>query len=128
MSLLINKFYSLPKELVNIILAYSDVIIYRHGKYMNRLLKTDVRLNLYNTVPKPRIYTVPNLYVITEIYFHYNNPSNANIGFARRYLYHISTKRLTVITQINTKISHRMITYYTIDYNNKWRKTVNYTM
>ena len=49
-----NKILSkLPVELVNMILEYSNIIVYRNGKYINRIDKSDVRYNLLKKIPRP---------------------------------------------------------------------------
>jgi hypothetical protein len=36
---LIEKFKNLPDELIHMIINYTDVVVYRHGKYINRIKK-----------------------------------------------------------------------------------------
>ena len=36
---LIENFRNLPDEIIHIIINYTDVIVYRYGKYINRLKK-----------------------------------------------------------------------------------------
>ena len=36
-------FSQLPIELINIIINYTDVVVYRNGKYLNRIQKNDKR-------------------------------------------------------------------------------------
>ena len=50
---LIDKFKFLPYELINIIINYSDKIVYRHGKYINRIDKRDKRYDLIKSITKP---------------------------------------------------------------------------
>ena len=46
-------FSKLAIELINHIINYTDVVVYRHGKYINRLKKDDYRLALLQKIPKP---------------------------------------------------------------------------
>ena len=39
-------FSQLPIELINIIINYTDVVVYRNGKYLNRIQKNDKRYGL----------------------------------------------------------------------------------
>ena len=50
-SLSIYKY--LPAVLINKIIHYTDVIVYRHGKYINRIDKNDKRYRILQTIPKP---------------------------------------------------------------------------
>jgi hypothetical protein len=50
-SLSIYKY--LPDVLIHKIIHYTDVIVYRHGKYMNKLNKNDERYRILQTIPKP---------------------------------------------------------------------------
>ena len=49
-----HKFTQLPSDVLHIILSYYGEIVYRHGKYMNRIAKNDPRFQLY----RPMIHTV----------------------------------------------------------------------
>lgn len=42
----------LPTDLVRSILGYDGTIKYRHGKYMNQLLRSDFRYDVVRTVPR----------------------------------------------------------------------------
>jgi hypothetical protein len=46
-------FSKLPDVLLQQIINYTDIIVYRHGKYINRLPKDDVRYILLSKIPKP---------------------------------------------------------------------------
>lgn len=50
-SLSIYKY--LPDVLIHKIIHYTNVIVYRHGKYMNKLNKNDERYRILQTIPKP---------------------------------------------------------------------------
>jgi hypothetical protein len=50
---LIKKFSYLPFDLINLILGYSNIIVYRNGKYINRIDKKDKRYNLLIKIPRP---------------------------------------------------------------------------
>jgi hypothetical protein len=45
-------FSKLPDELIHIIINYTDIVVYRHGKYLNRIPKDDKR---YNIIQKRRL-------------------------------------------------------------------------
>lgn len=48
-----NKMSLLPVEIINKILNYTDVIVFRNGKYIDRLKKTDKRYKLLKDIIKP---------------------------------------------------------------------------
>ena len=53
MTNLIVKFKNLPDVLIHKILEYSDIIIFRYGKYMTRINKYDIRYEKLNKIYKP---------------------------------------------------------------------------
>lgn len=123
---LINKFKYLPDELIHIIINYTDVIVYRHGKYINRLNKDDKRYNLINSVPRPiKIGSYKVLLRLTDIDYK---------G------YFLSYDMSDKLTKVNIRFFSREIDgfdkYYEIksnftylfDANNNWRKIIQYIM
>jgi hypothetical protein len=50
---LIDKFKNLPDELIHNIVNYTDVVVYRRGKYINRLRKQDKRYKMLMNIPLP---------------------------------------------------------------------------
>lgn len=50
---IIEKFKYLPDELINQIINYTDVVVYRHGKYINRINRRDNRYKLLERMPRP---------------------------------------------------------------------------
>ena len=50
---LIEKFKHLPDEIIHQIINYTDVVVYRNGKYINRINMKDKRYKLLETVPRP---------------------------------------------------------------------------
>jgi hypothetical protein len=50
---MIKNFKFLPNELINEIISYDNIIVYRNGKYIDRIKKTDVRYNVIKKIPKP---------------------------------------------------------------------------
>ena len=43
----------LPDEIIQHIINYTDVIVYRHGKYIDRINKSDVRYKLLQSIKLP---------------------------------------------------------------------------
>ena len=50
---LLDKFKYLPDELIQKIINYTDIVSYRHGKYINRINKNDKRYNLLKKITRP---------------------------------------------------------------------------
>ena len=50
---LLNVYKYLPETIIHKIINYTDVIVYRHGKYINRLNKTHEKYRIIKTIPKP---------------------------------------------------------------------------
>lgn len=50
---LINQFQYLPNDIIQLIVNYTDIIVFRNGKYINRLNKKDERYKLFNKINRP---------------------------------------------------------------------------
>jgi hypothetical protein len=123
---LIEQFKYLPSELINIILNYTNIIVYRNGKYINRIKKNFDRDNLLKTIHRP-IY-IGRYGILLRL-------MNCNmIGYFVEY--NIQKN----ITKLNIQFFHRVIygyekyfdiksnETYIFDMNNKWSKIINYLM
>jgi hypothetical protein len=121
---LLDKFSTLPDELISTIINYTDVIVYRHGKYINRLNKHDNRYYLINKISIP---------ILTDRYKVLLRLEDMNCkGYFLNY--DTSSPRLTV----NIKFFYiekdgfdkyydiKRNTTYLFDSTNKWRKIVDY--
>lgn len=118
---LIEKFKELPDELIHIIINYTDVIVYRHGKYINRIKKNDYRYNLLSRVPRP-IYIGIHRVKIRLM-------SSNLIGYFIEY-------NIQKLSEMNVRFFHREIDgfdkyfdiksneTYIFDMNNKWSKII----
>lgn len=123
---LIEKFKYLPDELIHIIINYTDVLVYRKGKYINRINKHDKRYNLVNRIPRP--IKIGLYKVLLRL---------ADIDYKGYFItYDMSDK----LTKVNIRFFSREIDgfdkYYEIksnftylfDANNKWTKIIHYLM
>lgn len=93
---LISKFKELPDVLINKILDYTDIVIFRYGKYMNRINKNDWRYHLMMKIPKPikvgqnkvllklLNYRYSEYYGYLIYYIFYNNFTIIEVKFAIR--------------------------------------------
>jgi hypothetical protein len=52
-NVLLSIYKYLPTVLIHKIIHYTDVIVYRHGKYINRIDKNDERYRVLQPIPKP---------------------------------------------------------------------------
>jgi hypothetical protein len=50
---LLKKFSELPDVLINKILDYTNIVIFRHGKYIDRINKNDIRYIKISNIPRP---------------------------------------------------------------------------
>ena len=123
---LIEKFKNLPDEIIHIIVNYTDVVVYRHGKYINRFTKNDNRYTLLNKIPRPIF--IGRRKVLLRL-------TNCNlIGYFIEYDIHDN------ISKMNIRFFHREIDgfdkyfdirtndTYIFDANNKWSKQIHYVM
>lgn len=115
----IKPFFSkLPKEIINFILEYSDVVVYRNGVYINRINKGDNRYNIIRAIRMPIIgYSMTNLQL-------FNISSNLFIYLS--YYYGENNKTTIVYNFINSKTNKK--TSYNVSNDGKIWKTVNYNM
>lgn len=119
---IIEKFKNLPDIIIHIIINYTDVVVYRHGKYINRIKKNDCRYNLLRNVSMP-IY-------ICQYRVKIRLTSCNLIGCFIEY----NTKKTH--TEMNVRFFHREIdgfyiksnNTYIFDVNNKWSKIIHYLM
>lgn len=123
---LLDKFSYLPNELVHIIINYTDVIVYRHGKFLNRLNKSDNKYHLVNSIPRP---------IFTERYKILIRLEDTNYkGYFLNY--DTSNNLLTLNVKFVYREKDGFDKYYNIksnttylfDTNNKWRKIVDYLL
>lgn len=125
---LIDKFKTLPDELIHNIVNYTDVIVYRHGKYINRLHYNDERYKILMSIPKP-IKQTHNNYLLklgTR-----NNRNNIKYYL----LYSINLDIILDVHVFEQDIDGfdkytitKSCTRYIFDSNSKWHKIINYTM
>ena len=121
-------FSKLPIELINIIINYTDIVVYRHGKYLNRIKKDDERYRIIETINKP--ISVGNFTKIFKFTFHN--------GFEKKYILmeqkydqntnkHYLTQKIIIKSDDNLPFIENQ-TYYTFDLQGKCYKIINYIM
>jgi hypothetical protein len=101
-------FSKLPSDLINMILDYTGKVIYRYGKYMNRLDKNDYRYDMIKKIRRP-IWIGNSKYIIKYIIWD---------SFEIKYLLYIHTyntgNKFSYLTR-KTVIKHDDGTLETID-------------
>lgn len=123
---LIENFRNLPDEIIHIIINYTDVIVYRDGKYINRLKKNHERDNLLKRIPRPiyigqhRVKLRLMNYNLIGYFIEYNTEDN-NTKVNIRFFYR-------EIDGFDRYFDIKSNDTYIFDINNKWSKLVNYSM
>jgi hypothetical protein len=122
---LIENFKYLPHEIIHKIINYTDVVVYRHGKYINRISKDDNRYKLLDKIPKP-IRINPNRFLIKLL-------NKNREGYFLEYVISMYIKlNIKFVSYevdgfdryLETKYYFSMI----YDINNKWSETIYYSM
>jgi hypothetical protein len=125
---LIDKFKTLPDELIHYIINYTDVVVYRHGKYMNRINVDDERYKILCQISRP-IKLTPNNYAL-KIGARKNNN---NTYYCLRYCIE-SDIRLSVyviekgLDGFDKYTIIKSYNEYIFDANNRWSTLVQYSM
>lgn len=125
---LIEKFKALPDELIHYIVNYTDIVVYRHGKYMNRLSKEDDRYKILMSIPKP--ITLSNRHYLLNLGTR-KNKSNIKYSLC----YYIRSEIILNIHILEDDIDGfdkytitKSYSRYIFDANNNWHKIIDYTM
>jgi hypothetical protein len=125
---LIDKFKTLPDELIHYIVNYTDVVVYRHGKYMNRLHKEDERYKILMEIPTPMKI---GLY---RFLLRLVNKKEANKpGYFIEYIIGFSIKvNIKFVTfekdGFDRYLEAKSFAQYVFDANNNWSQIIYYSM
>lgn len=122
---LIKKFKYLPNDITQIIVNYTDIIVFRNGKYIDRINKNDKRYKLINKINRP-IPVGPNKIIVKML--------NDSKGYIIEYDFRNNLKKATI--KFIYKEWDGYDSYYTVktymnfifNSNNIWSKTINYFM
>lgn len=125
---LIEKFKHLPNDLINIIINYTDVIVYRYGKYINRISSSDYRYKILEKIPLP-IKIGSSRYLLKLI----NMTGFNKQGYFLEYIigFYIKVNVKFVIYEVDgfdRYIETKSFLQYIFDSNCNWSKTVYYPM
>jgi hypothetical protein len=114
-------FSLLPYPIINIIINYTDVIVYRYGKYMNRIPKDDERYTLLKTICKPVVFGYSRISIcfkrkpncIKHYKLTYTHDLFCNIHYVSFHTH-------------NTETGYNHNSTYIFDVHHKYRKLVYY--
>jgi hypothetical protein len=123
-----TDFSKLPIEIINIIINYTDVVVYRNGKYLNRINKNDKR---YDVIKKRRLPIYFGQYR-WMFYFPIYNCTN-KCALEMEHTYNPNNKHHYLSKRIAKKHKNGTITTdeqkdYIFDLQGQCREIVNYTM
>lgn len=127
---LINKFTKLPDVLIHIILDYSDIIAFRHGKYMNRINKNDNRYKNIQNIPKP-IQIMKNKILLKLLNYKYSEPSGYLLEYTFYNTYNIIKVNFVVRKKIFCDKYYYVVTStnkYIFNVNSNYSKLVEYSL
>ena len=122
---LIEKFVYLPDEIIHQIINYTDVVVYRHGKYINRINKDDNRYKLLEKIPRP-IKIGQSRFLIKLL-------NENREGYFLEYIVSMYIK-LNIkyvsyqIDGFDRYLETKSFFQYIYDINNNWSRIINYSM
>lgn len=126
---LLDKFKTLPNELINMIINYTDKLVYRNGKYISRGRKYDIKYSMLYNIPIP-IKIGFNKVLLKLFNYKYQNMQ----GYLIEYTYGNEVIKMNIkffVREIdgfdryfNIKSYKQMI----FDANSKWSKIIEYDM
>jgi hypothetical protein len=123
--ILSDKFKFLPDVLIQQIINYTNVVVYRNGRYINRLKINDKNYSNINKIPRPIRYgnkiTIKLMNYLFEnpygyyIEYIFDNCKKVNIKFIVRETdgydkYYVIKSNATYIYDVNSKLS-KLIQY-----------------
>lgn len=128
---LIKNFRTLPEDVIGLIVSYGNVIVFRNGKFINRLNRDDVRYTVLSFIPKP-IYISRN-----RIILHLTKIDDIDYNYESGYiLKYILDDRVRMKISFFHRHSNKYGSYYYVtselsyifDKNNRWSRLVEYKM
>ena len=123
---LIECYQCLPDTIIHAIVNYTNVVVYRHGKYMNRLNLNDKKYDAIKSIPKP-IY-IGNHKILIKIitYDSFGCVIEYNIGVP---LFKLNIQYFYLLHNgVERHYEMKSNTNYVLDLNNKWHKTIIYSI
>jgi hypothetical protein len=125
---LIDKFKNLPDELIHNIINYTDVVVYRNGKYINRLNKKDERYKVVMSIPTPM--KIGSYRILLRLV---NRKESNKSGYFIEYIigFYIKINIKFVMCEkdrFDRYFNTKSFAQYIFDANSNWSKIINYSM
>jgi hypothetical protein len=125
---IIDKFKFLPDEIINHIFSYTNAIVYRYGKYMNKLRKNDERYKIVMGIPVPMKIGLDRFLLRLVDKNQSNKP-----GYFIEYIIGDNTKvniKCISFEKDGFDIYLKVNSYsqYIFDANSKWSQLIHYSM
>ena len=125
---LIDKFKNLSDELIHHIINYTDIIVYRHGKYINRLNKNDKRYKLLIDIPMP--IKIGSQKILLRLL---NNKQSNRAGYFIEYIFgffiKINIKFVTLEKDgFDIYLETKSFAQYIFDANSNWSRIIHFSM
>jgi hypothetical protein len=122
---LIDEFKFLPCEIIHHIFSYTDTIVYRYGKCMNRISKNDKRYKIVMSIPKPIKIGLDR--------FLFRLVNKNNIGYFIEYIidFHIKINITIFVNELDGFDKYSNIKSkesYIFNANCNWSQIINYSM
>lgn len=125
---LINKFKTLPDELIHNIINYTDVVVYRNGKYINRLNKKDKRYKAIMSIPAP-MKIGSYRFLLRLVNKKEENKPGYFIEYIVGFYIKINIKFVTLEKDgFDRYLDTKSFAQYIFDANSNWSQTINYSM
>ena len=125
---LIDKFKNLPDELIHHIINYTDVVVYRHGKYINRLNNYDQRYKLLMNIPIP-IKIGSQRIMLKLINCNQSNKHGYFIEYIFGFFIKINIKFVSYEKDVFDRyIQVKSFTQYVFDADSNWSRIIYYSM
>jgi len=120
------KYCDLPIEIINKIINYTDVVVFRHGKYIDRINKNDERYKIINNKKNP-IWIGKNKWMICfKLYDGINNRGFTMENYINQYdNFHYLYKKEFVKHESGI-FEFKNIIHYVFDKEGNCRKIFNY--
>jgi len=125
---LIDKFKNLPDELIHNIINYTDVVVYRNGRYINRLNKKDERYKVVMSIPAPM--KIGSYRILLRLV---NRKESNKPGYFIEYIIgfyiKINIKFVTFEKDgFDRYLEAKSFSQYIFDANSNWSQIIHYSM
>jgi hypothetical protein len=125
---LIDKYKNLSDELIQHIINYTDVIVYRHGKYINRLNKNDKKYEKIQSIPIP-IKINSNRFFLRLVNTSLSNKPGYFLEYIIGFYIKINIKFITYeVDGFDRYIEAKSFSQYIFDINDNWSQIKDYSM